>query len=78
MPVTVLSMPSPLSGLLLRMYPPALKFAQHLTHHASSHTIAASDFVDPTVPRVPFDSTPEVFDTQFFLEVLLKGTAFPG
>jgi cytochrome c peroxidase len=27
---------------------------------------------------VPFDSTPFTFDTQFFLEVLLKGTGFPG
>ncbi|KAF8191689.1 manganese peroxidase 1 [Pholiota molesta] len=44
----------------------------------SSHTIAAADVVDPRIPGTPFDSTVSTFDTQVFLEVLLKGTAFPG
>ena len=44
----------------------------------SAHTIAAADFVDPTIPRTPFDSTPGIFDTQFFIETQLKGTSFPG
>ncbi|KZS92254.1 manganese peroxidase 2 [Sistotremastrum niveocremeum HHB9708] len=44
----------------------------------SSHSIARSDHVDPTIQAVPFDSTPFVYDTQFFLETLLKGTGFPG
>ncbi|KAF8803275.1 manganese peroxidase 1 [Phlegmacium glaucopus] len=44
----------------------------------ASHTIAAADKVDPTIPGTPFDSTVDVFDTQVFLEVLLKGTSFPG
>ncbi|KAF8803341.1 heme peroxidase [Phlegmacium glaucopus] len=44
----------------------------------ASHTIAAADKVDPTIPGTPFDSTVGVFDTQVFLEVLLKGTSFPG
>ncbi|KAF9554079.1 heme peroxidase [Agrocybe pediades] len=39
----------------------------------SSHTIAAADVVDPTIPGTPFDSTVGTFDTQVFLEVLLKG-----
>nr|BAE79812.1 manganese peroxidase 1 precursor [Spongipellis sp. FERM P-18171] len=43
-----------------------------------SHTIAAADLVDPTIPGTPFDSTPETFDTQFFVETQLKGTLFPG
>ncbi|KAL0954618.1 hypothetical protein HGRIS_003576 [Hohenbuehelia grisea] len=43
-----------------------------------SHTIAAADLVDPTIPGTPFDSTPGVFDTQFFVETQLKGTLFPG
>ncbi|THH27727.1 hypothetical protein EUX98_g6452 [Antrodiella citrinella] len=43
-----------------------------------SHTIAASDHIDPTIQGVPFDSTPEVFDSQLFLEVQLRGTLFPG
>jgi hypothetical protein len=44
----------------------------------ASHSIARSDHVDPTISAVPFDSTPFTFDTQIFLEVLLKGTGFPG
>ncbi|KDR71224.1 hypothetical protein GALMADRAFT_271169 [Galerina marginata CBS 339.88] len=44
----------------------------------SSHTIAAADVVDPTIPGTPFDSTVGTFDTQVFLEVLLKGHLFPG
>lgn len=43
-----------------------------------SHTIARADHVDPTLTGVPFDTTPFTFDTQFFLETLLKGTGFPG
>ncbi|KAF7359632.1 Peroxidase [Mycena venus] len=44
----------------------------------ASHSVAAADLVDPTIPGSPFDSTPAVFDTQFFIETQLKGTAFPG
>ncbi|KAF8963717.1 manganese peroxidase [Flammula alnicola] len=44
----------------------------------ASHTIAAADVVDPTIPGTPFDSTVGTFDSQVFLEVLLKGTSFPG
>lgn len=44
----------------------------------SSHTAAGADTVDPTIPGTPFDSTPSVFDTQIFIEVLLTGTLFPG
>ncbi|KAL1948535.1 hypothetical protein VTO73DRAFT_12610 [Trametes versicolor] len=44
----------------------------------TAHTIAAANDVDPTVPGSPFDSTPEIFDSQFFLETQLKGTAFTG
>ncbi|KAF7368293.1 Peroxidase [Mycena venus] len=43
-----------------------------------SHTVAAQDHVDPTIPGSPFDSTPGQFDSQFFIETLLTGTAFPG
>jgi len=49
-----------------------------LIHLLASHTIARADHVDPTIQAVPFDSTPFTFDTQIFLEVLLKGTGFPG
>ncbi|KAF5319298.1 hypothetical protein D9619_008342 [Psilocybe cf. subviscida] len=44
----------------------------------SSHTIAAADVVDVSIPGTPFDSTVGTFDTQVFLEVLLKGTQFPN
>ncbi|KAI0631001.1 manganese peroxidase 2 [Trametes polyzona] len=44
----------------------------------ASHSVAAADHVDPTIPGTPFDSTPELFDTQFFIETQLKGTLFPG
>ncbi|KAH9036907.1 manganese peroxidase 1 [Lactarius hengduanensis] len=44
----------------------------------ASHTIAAADEVDPTIPGTPFDSTPGIFDSQFFIETLLVGTTFPG
>ncbi|KAI0358487.1 lignin peroxidase isozyme [Trametes cingulata] len=43
-----------------------------------AHTVAAANDVDPTVPGSPFDSTPEIWDTQFFIETQLKGTTFPG
>nr|AFR44747.1 manganese peroxidase 2 [Volvariella volvacea] len=44
----------------------------------ASHSVAAADHVDPTIPGTPFDSTPSVFDTQVFIEVQLRGTLFPG
>ncbi|KAK0486297.1 manganese dependent peroxidase 1 [Armillaria novae-zelandiae] len=44
----------------------------------ASHTIAAADLVDPTIPGTPFDSTPGLYDSQFFIEVQMHGTLFPG
>ncbi|KAJ7510863.1 heme peroxidase [Mycena galericulata] len=44
----------------------------------ASHSIAGADDIDPTIQGVPFDSTPSVFDTQFFVETQLVGTLFPG
>ncbi|KAJ7471781.1 putative versatile peroxidase [Mycena latifolia] len=44
----------------------------------ASHSVAGADNVDPTIPGTPFDSTPELFDTQVFIEVQLRGTKFPG
>ncbi|EIN12960.1 manganese peroxidase [Punctularia strigosozonata HHB-11173 SS5] len=44
----------------------------------SSHSVARADKVDTTIDAAPFDSTPFTFDTQIFLEVLLKGVDFPG
>ncbi|KLO09102.1 manganese peroxidase 1 [Schizopora paradoxa] len=39
----------------------------------ASHTVARSDTLIENRDAVPFDSTPFTFDTQVFLEVLLKG-----
>jgi manganese peroxidase len=44
----------------------------------ASHSTAAQDHVDPTIPGTPFDSTFSTFDSQFFVETLLTGTLFPG
>ncbi|KAF7305067.1 Peroxidase [Mycena kentingensis (nom. inval.)] len=44
----------------------------------ASHTIAAADHVDETIPGSPFDSTPSSFDSQLFIETQLRGTSFPG
>ncbi|KAI0790377.1 manganase peroxidase [Abortiporus biennis] len=44
----------------------------------ASHSVAAADTVDPTIPGTPFDSTPSDFDSQFFVETQLRGTLFPG
>ncbi|KAJ6529844.1 manganese peroxidase isozyme 2 precursor [Mycena capillaripes] len=44
----------------------------------SAHSIARADHVDEKAPAAPFDSTPFVYDTQVFLEVLLKGVGLPG
>ncbi|KAJ8469427.1 hypothetical protein ONZ51_g9000 [Trametes cubensis] len=43
-----------------------------------AHTVAAANDVDPTIPGSPFDSTPGLFDSQFFVETSLQGTLFPG
>ncbi|KAF7324709.1 Peroxidase [Mycena kentingensis (nom. inval.)] len=44
----------------------------------ASHTIAAADTVDPTIPGTPFDSTPYQFDNQIYIETQLVGVSFPG
>ncbi|KAH8116589.1 manganese peroxidase 3 [Phellopilus nigrolimitatus] len=51
--------------------------SDEVIHLLSSHTIARSDTLVAGHTAVPFDSTPFTFDTQFFLEVLLAGTAVP-
>lgn len=52
--------------------------AAELVHLLASHSIARVDHVDPNLEAVPLDSTPFTFDTQFYLEVLLRGTGYPG
>ncbi|TFK17811.1 peroxidase [Coprinopsis marcescibilis] len=44
----------------------------------TAHTMASQEALNlnPAAARAPFDSTPAVFDSQFFIETLLKGTVF--
>ncbi|EJD02558.1 manganese peroxidase 2 [Fomitiporia mediterranea MF3/22] len=51
--------------------------SDEVIHLLASHTIARSDTLVPNHDAVPFDSTPFTFDTQIFLEVLLKGVGLP-
>jgi len=51
---------------------------EEVVHLLASHSTARADHVDPNIQDAPFDSTPFTFDTQVFLEVLLKGTGFPS
>ncbi|KAK7455181.1 hypothetical protein VKT23_011052 [Stygiomarasmius scandens] len=44
----------------------------------SSHSVAAQDTIEPDIHGSPFDSTPDTFDTQFFVETLLKGSIAPA
>ncbi|TDL14166.1 heme peroxidase [Rickenella mellea] len=51
---------------------------KELIHLLASHTVARSDHIDPTIQQVPFNTIPFTFDTQIFLEVLLKCNSVPG
>jgi cytochrome c peroxidase len=42
-----------------------------------SHTVAGADDFAPPLQGIPFDSTPAIFDTNIFIEVLLNGNIFP-
>ncbi|KAF7323448.1 Peroxidase [Mycena chlorophos] len=44
----------------------------------ASHSIGQQDTVDTSIPGTPFDTTPSVLDTNFYLETLLHGTVWPG
>jgi cytochrome c peroxidase len=47
---------------------------QELIALLTSHTVAGADDFSPPQQGVPFDSTPSVFDTNIFIDVLLNGT----
>ena len=42
------------------------------------HSIAASKIINPSIAGAPFDTTPDMFDTQFYLEELLRSRGFHG
>ncbi|TFK35770.1 manganese peroxidase [Crucibulum laeve] len=79
-PAPDLTVPEPTDSVtaILARFADAGFNAQEVVALLSSHTIAAADVVDVTIPGTPFDSTVGTFDTQVFLEVLLKGNSFPG
>ncbi|THH04293.1 hypothetical protein EW145_g5632 [Phellinidium pouzarii] len=64
------------SKILARMGDAGLS-PQDVINLLASHTVARSDTLVPNHQAVPFDSTPFTFDSQVFLEVLLKGTGVP-
>jgi len=68
---------NPVTDILARMADAGFS-SDELIALLASHSIAAQDEIEPAIERSPFDSTPAIMDTQVFLEVLLKGTAFPG
>ncbi|KAL5507632.1 GP1_11 [Sanghuangporus vaninii] len=51
--------------------------SDEIIHLLASHTVARSDTLVPGQDGVPFDSTPFTFDSQIFVEVLLKGVGLP-
>ncbi|RPD77904.1 heme peroxidase [Lentinus tigrinus ALCF2SS1-7] len=42
-----------------------------------AHSVGREHTIDPAANDTPLDSTPGAFDSQFYLEVLLKGTVYP-
>ena len=42
------------------------------------HSIAASKIINSSIAGAPFDTTPDMFDTQFYLEELLRSRGFHG
>ncbi|KAJ7112483.1 manganese peroxidase 1 [Mycena epipterygia] len=44
----------------------------------ASHSIAVQEHIDETIPNTPFDTTPGIFDTSFYLQTLLPGRVWPG
>ncbi|TDL21880.1 manganese peroxidase 1 precursor [Rickenella mellea] len=67
----------PVDTILARMHDAGFS-PDELVALLASHTMAAADKVDVTIPGTPFDSTANVFDSQFFIETQLKGLTFPG
>ncbi|KAF7308768.1 Peroxidase [Mycena kentingensis (nom. inval.)] len=52
--------------------------ADELVDLLASHSIGQQETVNPSIKGTPFDSTPSVLDTNFFLETMLRGTLWPG
>lgn len=68
---------NPVGQILARMKDAGFSAAEVIALLAS-HSIAAQDEIEPSIAGAPFDSTPDSFDPQIFLEVLLKGSHVPG
>ncbi|KAI0041434.1 class II peroxidase [Auriscalpium vulgare] len=68
---------APASDILLRMHDAGFT-SDDLVALLAAHSVGRQRTLDPTAGGLPLDSTPEAFDTQFYLDVLLAGTRFPG
>jgi len=68
----------PVTQILARMNAAGGFSPKEVVALLSSHSVAGADTIDPTLQGVPFDSTPSVFDTTFFIEALLTGFTLPG
>ncbi|KAL5522560.1 hypothetical protein ACEPAG_8577 [Sanghuangporus baumii] len=66
----------PVDKILARMADAGLS-PEDTVNLLASHSVARSDTLVPGHEAVPFDTTPFTFDSQVFLEVLLKGTGVP-
>ncbi|KAJ7112489.1 manganese peroxidase 1 [Mycena epipterygia] len=51
---------------------------EELVDLLASHSVGVQEDVDVTIVNTPFDTTPTVLDTNFYLETLLRGTTWPG
>ncbi|KAF7294585.1 Peroxidase [Mycena indigotica] len=52
--------------------------ADDLVDLLASHSIGKQETIDPSIPGTPFDTTPSILDTNFFLDTLLRGMVWPG
>ncbi|KAL5523196.1 GP1_1 [Sanghuangporus sanghuang] len=66
----------PVGKILARMEDAELS-PEDTVNLLASHSVAQSDTLVPGHDAVPFDTTPFTFDSNVFLEVLLKGTGVP-
>ncbi|KAH9927954.1 fungal versatile peroxidase from pleurotus Eryngii [Epithele typhae] len=67
----------PIDSILERMADAGFS-PEELVALLASHSVAAQDNVDPSIHGHPFDSTPSSFDSQFFVETLLKAESYPN
>ncbi|KDR73358.1 hypothetical protein GALMADRAFT_101039 [Galerina marginata CBS 339.88] len=65
-------------SILARFQPLGFTVPEIVAIIGGSHSIAGADDIVPNQQGVPFDQTPDVFDSQIFVDVQLRGTLFTG